>query len=333
MHRSILCCALVACLTSSASAATLYREFLFGVQQTSNIVYGAGPTNNGATTMNLTLDIYRPTMFATPVPTSTPAIVLVHGGGFVSGDKADLAALAQAYASLGYVVASINYRMYNDLPPNSSPGPADGFTPPPSGYQAFDDLQLGGNAINAAVDDASLAMTWLRDHAADYGVNPDRIGIGGASAGAITSLLVGYNNPGFAPPTVVLSFMGSMYGTNGAIQAGGPPALLYHGDVDDVVPFAGAVEVAQQMANVGIYHEFYIAPGVGHTLNEAIFAMNFGNASLLQHNIDFLANYLVPEPSSWLLAALGVVALATVARRYGRNDAANSSRANGGCDS
>jgi acetyl esterase/lipase len=321
MHRSIYFCALLTCLTSPALAAGLYHDFLFGVQQTSNIVYGAGPTNNGATTMNLTLDIYRPTMIATPVPSSTPAIVLVHGGGFVSGDKSDMAPLAEAYAALGYVVASINYRMYYDLPPNSSPGPADGFTPPPSGYQAFDDLQLGGNAINAAVDDASLAMGWLRDHAADYGVSPDRIGIGGASAGAITSLLVGYNNPGYPPPTVVLSFMGSMYGTTGVIQPGGPPALLYHGDVDDVVPFAGAVEVAQQMTAVGVYHEFYVAAGVGHTLNEAIFAMNFGDASLLVHNIDFLANYLVPEPSGLWLAALGAVALAAIAKRRTRKDA------------
>ena len=74
MHRSILLCALVTCLTSSASAATLYRDFLFGVQQTSDIVYGTGPTNNGDTTMNLMLDIYRPTMIATPVPTSTSGI-------------------------------------------------------------------------------------------------------------------------------------------------------------------------------------------------------------------------------------------------------------------
>ncbi len=316
MIRSIYFCAILCCLASTATAATLYHDLLaFGVQQTSNIIYGSGPTNDGATTMDLTLDLYRPTMIATPVPATTPGIVLVHGGGFVGGDKVDMAPLAQAYASLGYVVTSINYRMYNDLPPNSSPGPADGFTPAPPGYDTFADLQLGGNAINAAVDDASLAMQWMRDHAADYGIAADRIGIGGASAGAITSLLVGYNNPGYPPPTVVLSFMGSMYGTEDAIQAGDPPALLYHGDVDTQVPYAGEVAVAARMTDVGVYHEFYVAPGVGHTLNEAIFASTFGDATLLQHNIDFLANYLVPEPSGLLLAALGAVALAVVRKR------------------
>jgi acetyl esterase/lipase len=315
MIRSISICAIFWCLTSSATAVTVYRDVLFGVQPTFNVVYGTGPTNDGGATMDLTLDVYRPTMIATPVPSSTPAIVLVHGGGFVGGDKLDMAPLAQAYASLGYVVASINYRMYFDLPPNSSPGPADNFTPPPAGYDTFPDLQLGGNAINAAVDDASLAMNWMRDHAADYGVNPDRIGIGGASAGAITSLLVGYNNPGNLPPTVVLSFMGSMYGTEGAIQAGAPPALMYHGDVDSQVPYSGAVAVAARMTDVGVYHEFYVAPGVGHTLNEAIFNMDFGGGTLLQRNIDFLADYLVPEPSGLLLAALGALGLAVVWRR------------------
>ncbi len=321
MIRTITFCAMLWCLTSSVTAAAVYRDFLFGVQTTSNIVYGTGPTNNGATTMNLTLDLYRPTMIATPLPSSTPAIALVHGGGFIGGDKLDMAPLAQAYASLGYVVASINYRMYNDLPPNSSPGPADGFTPPPPGFDTFPDLQLGGNAINAAVQDASLAMNWLRDHAADYGINANRIGIGGASAGAITSLLVGYNNPGNMPPTVVLSFMGSMYGTEGAIQPGAPPAFMYHGDVDAQVPYAGAVAVAAQMAAVGVYHQFHVAPGIGHTLNAAIFGMDFGGATLIQHNIDFLADYLVPEPSGLLLLAVGVLALAAARKRSKRNSA------------
>jgi hypothetical protein len=118
-----------------------------------------------------------------------------------------------------------------------------------------------------------------------------------------------------------MSFMGSMYGTEGAIQPGGPPALLYHGDVDTQVPYAGEVAVAQRMTDVGVYHEFYTAPGIGHTLNQAIFAMNFGNASLLQHNIDFLANRLVPEPSGLTLAALGAFALAAIARRRKNNHA------------
>ena len=47
-------------------------------------------------------------------------------------------------------------------------------------------------------------------------IDPNRIGIGGASAGAITAELVGYNDtPADVTPNVVLDFLGSMYGTKG----------------------------------------------------------------------------------------------------------------------
>jgi predicted esterase len=284
----------------------VFHDSIFGVQLTSNVTYGTGPVNNGAGTMNLKLDIYRPTKLATPLPANSPVIALIHGGGFIAGDKLDMAPLAQQYASLGYVVASINYRMYSDLPPSSSPGPADTFTPAPPGYDTFPNLLLGGNAINAAVQDTNKAISWLHDNAATYDIDPNRIGVGGVSAGGITSELVGYNNfPGQIRPNVVLDFLGSMYGTEGAIQPGGPPAFMFHGDVDPKVPFSGDAAVAAQLTNVGIYHEFYVGVGIGHQLDTTIFNTTFGNETLLQHNIDFLASYLVPEPSSFVLLAMG----------------------------
>lgn len=308
--RTTLACVVLLALVNPVRAGAVFRDTLFGVQMTPNITYGTGPVNNGSGTTNLKLDIYRPVLIATPVPATSPVIVLIHGGGFIGGDKFDMAPLAQAYASLGYVVASINYRMYNDLPPSSSPGPADAFTPPPPGYDTFPDLLLGGNAINAAVQDTNKAMAWLHDNAVTYQIDPNRIGVGGASAGAITSELVGYNNfPGQIKPTVVLDFMGSMYGTEAAIQAGGPPAFMFHGDVDPQVPFSGDVAVAAQLTNVGIYHEFYVGVGIGHQLDATIFNMTFGNETLLQHNINFMANHLVPEPSSYVLLAMGSIAL------------------------
>ncbi len=307
MNRVALTVCLLCVMHAPLAAATLYHDPLFGVQATSNVLYGQGLVQNGASNENLLLDVYRPVQVATPLPAETPAIVLVHGGGFVSGDKADMAPLAEQYASLGYVVVSIDYRLYADLPPNSSPGPADNFTPPPPGYDSFPDLQLGGNAINAAVQDAETAMTWLRDNAATYGVDPNRIGIGGASAGGITAELVGYNDlPAHTTPTVVLDFLGSMYGTQGVIHAGAPAAFMFHGDADTQVPFDGDLAVSNQLTAVGVYHEFYEGVGIGHELDQTVFNLQFGNETLLQHNIDFLANHLVPEPSSIVLAVMGV---------------------------
>jgi acetyl esterase/lipase len=319
MNRVALTFFLLGALVARSDAASLYHDSLFAVQTSSNITYGQGPVQNGSSTKSLKLDVYRPVQGSTPLPAQTPAIVLVHGGGFVSGDKTDMAPLAQEYASLGYVVVSINYRMYGDLPPNSSPGPADNFTPPPPGYDSFPDLQLGGNAINAAVHDAEAAMTWLRTNAATYGVDPNRIGIGGASAGGITAELVGYNDlPAHTAPTVVLDFLGSMYGTQGVIHAGAPPAFMFHGDADTQVPFDGDLAVSNQLTAVGVYHEFYRGVGIGHELDTTVLNMQYGNESLLQHNIDFLANHLVPEPSTVVLAAIGFALAGFAVRRRQR---------------
>lgn len=315
MVRTAWAAVLLLFLVSPSLAGAVFHDSLFGVQLTSNVTYGTGPTNNGAGTANLKLDIYRPVQLSTPLPATSPVIVLIHGGGFISGDKTDMAPLAQEYASLGYVVASINYRMYADLPPSSSPGPADSFTPPPPGYDTFPNLLLGGNAINAAVQDANKAISWLHDNAATYHIDPTKIGVGGVSAGGITSELVGYNNfPGQIRPNVVLDFLGSMYGTEGAIQPGGPPAFMFHGDADTQVPFSGDAAVAARLATVGIYHEFYVGAGIGHELDTAVFNMTFGNATLLQHNIDFLATNLVPEPSSFVLLAVGCAGVLAVKR-------------------
>jgi acetyl esterase/lipase len=299
-------------VTSRLYAGTAFHDPIFGVTQTSNIVYGTGVVNNGASTTNLVLDLYQPANTGTPVPATSPGIVLIHGGGFVSGDKTDMAPLAQLYATYGYNVVSINYRLYPQLPPSSSPGPADNFTPPPAGFDTFPDLQLGDNAINAAVQDAKVAMGWIRDNAATYHVDPNRVAIGGASAGGITSLLEAYTDPSaHVAPTAVLDFLGSMYGTEGSIDAGDAPALIYHGNADTQVPFSGDQAVADQMTAVGVYHEFYIGQGLPHALDASTFNLVYGNETLLLHNIDFLANHLlVAEPSTLALAALGFIGLA-----------------------
>jgi acetyl esterase/lipase len=306
MMRICLTCVVLLALAGRLPADTTFETPQYNVQVTSNIQYGTGLVDNGASSENLDLDLYQPVEVATPLPKISPAIVLVHGGGFVSGDKTDLAPLADEYASLGYVVVSINYRMYADLPPSSSPGPADNFTPPPPGFDTFPDLTLGGNAINAAVQDADTAMAWVRSNASTYNIDPNRIGIGGASAGGITAELVGYNNfPGQITPSVVLDFLGSMYGTQGAIQPGAPPAFMFHGDADTQVPYAGDVAVAAQLTNVGVYHEFYVGQGIGHELDTTVLNLTYGNETLLQHNIDFLATHLVPEPASLRLMVIG----------------------------
>lgn len=96
------------------------------------------------------MDVYAP---ATASGEGSAAVVLVHGGSWVKGDKADLAPYARQLAAEGYVVASINYRLATDA------------------------------AWPAQRDDAVASVGYLGEHAEEYGIDADRIVLVGSSAG------------------------------------------------------------------------------------------------------------------------------------------------------
>lgn len=104
------------------------------------------------------LDLYLPTTGSGPFP----VVIMVHGGGFMFGDKADGAGLTgvDQLLAAGYAVASINYR-------------------------------LSGEAqYPAQIFDAKASVRFLRANAAQYNLNPDKFGAWGASAGGnLVSLL------------------------------------------------------------------------------------------------------------------------------------------------
>ena len=153
------------------TAPVRYRDPIFNaVTVTSNVTYGSA-VNLGSQTITLQLDVYQPTG---DTVTSRPAIVWVHGGSFSCGSKtsAELVDEATTFAKEGYVNVSINYRL-------ESPGCSGSFS-------------NCGVAIQEAAADAQTAVRYLRTNAATYGIDPNRIAIGGSSAGAITALNVGY---------------------------------------------------------------------------------------------------------------------------------------------
>ncbi|WP_288338638.1 alpha/beta hydrolase [uncultured Sphingomonas sp.] len=109
-----------------------------------------------------TLPGYRPQIVDIYVPPAKgphPLILYIHGGGWVSGHTRHSGALAdfpKVLASLageGFVVASLEYRL--------------------SGEAKFP----------AQLQDANAALRFLRAHAADYGIDPTRVGVWGGSAG------------------------------------------------------------------------------------------------------------------------------------------------------
>ncbi|HEX3685541.1 MAG TPA: alpha/beta hydrolase [Bryobacteraceae bacterium] len=108
----------------------------------------------------LLLDVYPPTA-ASANP--RPAVVLIHGGGWSSLDKSTMRTMAQFLARHGFVAFAVNYRLF----------------------------QNGENHWPAQLDDVQRAVRWVRAHSAQYGVNPQRIGAFGHSAGAQLAALLG----------------------------------------------------------------------------------------------------------------------------------------------
>jgi para-nitrobenzyl esterase len=104
----------------NAQCGNRYHDFIFSsVDVTSNIVYGNNVTFNNSASI-LKLDVYRPTG---DTDTLRPLIIFAHGGSFVGGSKTgnDMIPLCTDFAKMGYVTASIDYRLFmTDLP---FPGP------------------------------------------------------------------------------------------------------------------------------------------------------------------------------------------------------------------
>jgi acetyl esterase len=103
----------------------------------------------------LRLDILQPMK-----PGPHPVLMYLHGGAFAVGSKRTHRALAVAYASQGYLVCNVDYRLAPEYP------------------------------FPAAIEDACAAWLWITDHVGDYDGDRRRIALAGESAGANLALSV-----------------------------------------------------------------------------------------------------------------------------------------------
>ncbi|SFM63219.1 pectinesterase [Algoriella xinjiangensis] len=126
------------------------KTFPTTVARDENIIY---TSFNGT---NLMADVYYPS----DIKVKKPAIILVHGGGWISGSKENQQIMAQQLAANGYIAMAINYSL------------SDAAKYP------------------AAVHDIEKAVSWLKSNRKKYG-NNTKIAILGASAGAQLATLVG----------------------------------------------------------------------------------------------------------------------------------------------
>ena len=109
---------------------------------------------------SLALDLY----FDPGTTWRKPLVIYIHGGGWSGRTKSDGLWYANAFVKRGYVFASIDYRL--------------------STVAVFP----------AQIEDAKAAVRFLRAHASDYRIDPDRIGVIGHSAGGHLSALLGTTN-------------------------------------------------------------------------------------------------------------------------------------------
>jgi dipeptidyl aminopeptidase/acylaminoacyl peptidase len=234
-----------------------YRDQVFtGVTKTADVRYATAAALDG-TPVALSLDVYRPTG---DTQTRRAAVVFVHGGGYSGGDKGSGPSAEQAaeFPKLGYVTFSINYRLL---------APRGGCTGATAG---------SNECIYAAVmaiTDAQAAVRWVRTHAAEFGVDPGRIGIAGESAGGITATGVGLyaenpNNDG--EDTTVSARVQGFFSISGGLPGGifasadDAPGVLVSGTADTVVPYQWSVDTANALVNAGRLGLLQPIEGAGH---------------------------------------------------------------------
>lgn len=246
-----------------------------GVTVTSGVVYGEAPVGLPQPGQaKLLMDLYRPR------PTTglrRPAVVVIHGGGFVQGKRTDSGVVrtARALAERGIVAASIDYRLQGQAP---VPAARMARMKKALGYREFGPGNARASAVTAATEDALTSLRYLRSNAARLGIRTSRFGVIGSSAGAVIADNIGYAaaNYGIASPR--LRFVASLWGGLIVPSPGGrPPAenlrrgdpalFLVHGDGDEVVSVRLSDEMDARARAQGVPVEYYRIAGGGHGWN------------------------------------------------------------------
>ena len=132
--------------------------------------------------------------------TNRPVILWFHGGGFAAGIDSMFGlanGVGEEYAKRGYVSISVEYRTDTTLvgtgtrPPSLCQWVQD-YTGSPTDPTYIQRRNQCARNIYAAQYDALAAIRWVRANAADLGVDPNRLAIGGFSAGAVISYAAAY---------------------------------------------------------------------------------------------------------------------------------------------
>jgi alpha-L-fucosidase 2 len=201
----------------------------------------------------------------------TPAAILVHGGGWVRGDRRiEVRPLFQPLSDAGFAWFSISYRLATDV------------------------TQFG-----VAIDDVETAVRYVKSHAAEFNIDPNRIALIGESAGgqlaamaalrggeaaSVRAIVAFYTptdlvslmkNSSFIPSQIRDQVIGtpwerlilaglSQLSPVDNVRRNMPPLLLIHGTSDPLVPFQQSTRMCERMRSVGAACEVFPIEGAGH---------------------------------------------------------------------
>lgn len=237
--------------------------------------------------MDLKLDVYEPTMKSggIAVPALKPAYVMMHGGGNVGGAKAGLNIyVAKWWASRGFVVFDINYRLSGDK----------GLLPTQQGAQL---LQWAPQWLSfyPATRDAKAAIRFVRANAGKYGIDAERVASTGGSAGATDMYAAGVSfeddfkneiteaqdptlsstNSKFSssvqclvlhwPSEAGVGLLQDRYSAPGnRYRSENPPVVSFHGDQDTTISIEQSYTIQKEYAKTGVPFHLHVLKGCPH---------------------------------------------------------------------
>jgi len=228
------------------------------------------------------------------------ALVFNHGGGWAYGSPSEFYGACRRYAKAGMITFSVQYRLSKDAQGNV---PVKGLTP------------------IECVKDARSAMRWVRAHAAEYHIDPQKIVVGGQSVGGHLSYATAYidqhneasDDLKVSPmPNAIISYSGTancleawcdmllddrrseIWSISPAhnVKKGMPPTIAFHGKDDNVVQPWTVQYFKNETEKAGNSFELITYEGRKHYLGQGnkVYS-NLFDEEILQRTDEFLKKH------------------------------------------
>lgn len=232
----------------------------------------------------LKLDVYYPSLTIDTMA-KRPFIMMIHGGGLVSGEKINFTKVCIEFAKRGFVAATIDYRL---------------------GFNCNLDIQSKEKAAYRAQQDANAALRFAVQNAKLLRIDTSWMFVGGGSAGSVTALGIVYISqkewnsilPGIETTLGKLNANGNnlthKYSLKGIFNNWGAmltqfiqdeellPMVSFHGDNDttvgidsslgggclEVTPSYGSRQLHYLLTSKGVCSDLSVRPGGGHGVYE-----------------------------------------------------------------